>query len=117
LVDRSSAPRRIWNRTPADRVAAIVALRGARVSAAEIAELLGMALSTVSGVLKRLGMGRLGRIGLERPVRYEYTRPGELVDLDVKKLGRIEGGAGKRITGIKRNRNGPGSTAPVSSAR
>jgi transposase InsO family protein len=104
LRDRSSAPRRVWNRTPADRVQTIVALRRLRMTAAEIAELLGMALSTVSAVLKRQGLGRLGRIGLEQPVRYERTRPGELVHLDSKKLGRIEGGAGKRITGgIKRN--------------
>jgi transposase InsO family protein len=96
LLDRSSAPRRVANRTPADRIEAIVALRRLRMTAAEIAELLGMALSTVSVILKRLGMGRLGRLGLEQPVRYERSRPGELVHLDVKKLGRIEGGAGKR---------------------
>ena len=53
-----------------------------------------MPLSTVSGILTRLGLGRLGRIGLEQPVRYERSRPGELVHIDVKKLGRIEGGAG-----------------------
>ena len=81
---------------PDERVAAIVALRRLRMTAAEIAELLGMALSTVSGILKRIGMGRLGRLGLERPVRYEYSRPGELVHIDVKKLGRIVGGAGQR---------------------
>jgi transposase InsO family protein len=95
---------RVWNRTPPERVEAVVALRRLRMTAAEIAELLGMALSTVSGILTRVGMGRLGRIGLEQPVRYEYSRPGELVHIDIKKLGRIEGGAGKRITGgIKRN--------------
>jgi hypothetical protein len=49
--------------------------------------------------LKREGIGRLGRIGLERPVRYERSRPGELVHIDVKKLGRIVGGAGKRVRG------------------
>jgi transposase InsO family protein len=96
LLDRSSAPRRVWNRTPDDRVAAILALRRLRMTAAEIAETLGMALSTVSVVLKRQGMGRLGLIGLEQPVRYERLRPGELVHLDIKKLGRILGGAGKR---------------------
>src|SRR3954463_7761053 len=68
LSDRSSAPRRVWNRTPADRVEAILALRRLRFTAVEIAEALGMALSTVSGVLTRAGMGRLGRIGLEPPV-------------------------------------------------
>src|SRR5437764_4727487 len=97
LCDRSSAPRRVSNRTPADRVAVIVLLRQLRMTAAEIAETLSMPLSTVSVVLKRQGMGRLGRIGLEQPVRYERSRPGELVQIDVKKLGRIEGGAGKPV--------------------
>ncbi len=105
LYDLSSAPRRVANRTPADRVAVIVALRQLRMTAAEIAETLAMPLSTVSAVLRRRGMGRLGRIGLEQPVRYERTRPGELVHIDVKKLGRIEGGAGKRVSGSGRRHN------------
>ena len=62
-----------------------------------------MALSTVSAVLKREGMGRLGRLGLEPAVRYEHDRPGALIHIDIKKLGRIQGGAGKRITGVKTN--------------
>jgi transposase InsO family protein len=96
LVDRSSAPRRVANRTPADRVAVIVVLRQLRMTAAEIAETLAMPPSTVSLVLKRQGVGRLGRLGLEQPRRYERSRPGELVHIDVKKLGRIQRGAGKR---------------------
>ena len=48
-----------------------------------------MALSTVSGILTRIGMGRLGRLGLEPAERYERERPGELIHIDVKKLGRI----------------------------
>lgn len=96
LLDRSSAPRRVWNRSDPDRVAVIVKLRRLRMTGAEIAETLGMPLSTVSGILTRIGMGRLGRLGLEQPVRYERSRPGELVHVDVKKLGRIEGGVGKR---------------------
>src|SRR5947208_3123585 len=56
LIDRSSAPRRVANRTPSDRVAAIVALRRLRMTAAEIAELLSMPLSTVSAILTRIGM-------------------------------------------------------------
>ena len=99
LGDRSSAPHQVANQTPAERVAVIVALRRLRMTAAEIAETLAMPLSTVSAVLTRQGMGRLGRIGLEQPVRYERSRPGELVHVDVKKLGRIQGGAGKRIRG------------------
>jgi transposase InsO family protein len=106
LRDRSSAPRRVWNRTAADRVAGIVALRRLRMTATEIAETLAMPLSTVSAVLKREGMGRLGVIGLERPVRYERSRPGELVHIDVKKLGRIQGGAGKRVRdGLRQHYN------------
>jgi transposase InsO family protein len=106
LGDRSSAPHQVANRTPADRVAAIVALRRLRMTAAEIAELLVMPLSTVSAVLSRSGMGRLGRIGLEQPLRYERSRPGELVHVDVKKLGRIQGGAGKRVRdGLRKHYN------------
>lgn len=103
LLDRSSAPRRVHNRTDERRVEAIAALRRLRMTGAQIAEVLGMADQTVSGILTRIGMGRLGRIGQDEPVRYERSRPGELVHVDVKKLGRIHGGAGKRITGIKRN--------------
>jgi transposase InsO family protein len=105
LRDRSSAPRQVANRTPATRVDAIVALRRLRFTAAEIAEVLQMALSTVSGILTRLGMGRLGRLGLEQPVRYERSRPGELVHIDVKKLGRIQGGAGWRVRGGRQHYN------------
>src|SRR5579875_2783850 len=105
LRDRSSAPRRVANRTPVERVAVIVALRRLRMTAAEIAETLAMPLSTVSVVLRRNGVGKLGRIGLEPPQRYERSRPGELVHLDVKKLGRIKGGAGWRVTGPKHHYN------------
>jgi hypothetical protein len=75
------------------------------MTAAEIAETLAMPLSTVSGILTRTGMGRLGRTGLEPAVRYERSRPGELVHLDVKKLGRIVGGAGWRIRGGPKHYN------------
>ncbi len=98
LLDRSSAAKRVWNRTPADRVAAIVALRRLRFSGPEIAELLDMPSSTVSAVCKREGVGRLGRLGLEPARRYERSRPGELIHIDVKKLARIEQ-MGHRITG------------------
>jgi len=100
LWDRSSAPRRVANRTPDDRVAMIVLLRRLRMTAAEIAETLSMPLSTVSVVLRRQGMGRLSRVGLEQPRRYERSRPGELVHVDVKKLGRIRG-VGHRISGSR----------------
>jgi transposase len=99
LFDRCSAPRRVANRTAAERVEAIACLRRLRFTGAEIAELLGMALSTVSGILTRIGLGKLGRLGLEPARRYERERPGELVHVDVKKLGRIQRGAGKRVLG------------------
>jgi transposase InsO family protein len=96
LRDRSSAPRTVANRTPADRVAVIVLLRQLRMTASEIAETLAMPHSTVSAVLKRNGVGRLGRIGLEPARRYERSRPGELVHIDINKLGRFQA-AGKRV--------------------
>jgi transposase InsO family protein len=99
LVDRSSAPAVVANRTDERRIEAIAALRRLRMTAAEIAECLGMALSTISGILTKTGMGKLGRLGLEPAVRYERRRPGELIHIDVKKLGRIHQGAGHRITG------------------
>ena len=89
LLDRSSAPSSIPHRTPEERVQAIAALRRLRFTAPELAELLGMPLSTVSGILTRIGMGKLGRLGLEPARRYERERPGELIHIDVKKLGRM----------------------------
>jgi transposase InsO family protein len=102
LIDRSSAPCSCPHATPEDRVQAIAALRRLRLTGAEIAEVLSMAETTVSGILKRIGMGRLGRLGLEPERRYERSRPGELVHVDVKKLGRIDQ-AGHRAFG-----RGPG---------
>jgi transposase InsO family protein len=102
LEDRSSAPRRIPHRVAAERVEAIRALRKLRMTAAQIAELLGMALSTVSLWLKRLGLGKRSRLAPpEPPNRYERRRAGELVHIDIKKLGRILA-AGHRVTGSRR---------------
>jgi transposase InsO family protein len=103
LLDRSSAPAVIANRTDERRIEAIAALRRLRFTGPELAELLDMPLSTVSGILTRIGMGKLGRLGLQPAQRYERARPGELIHIDVKKLGRIQGGAGKRVTGVTRN--------------
>jgi transposase InsO family protein len=104
LSDRSCAPRRIPHRTPPDRVQAIEALRRLRMTAAEIAEVLTMALSTVSAVLRRIGLGKRSRLSPpEPPNRYERKRPGELVHLDIKKLGRILR-PGHRVTGRRSQR-------------
>jgi transposase InsO family protein len=98
LSERSAAPRSIPHRTPADRVEAIAALRRLRMTGAEIADCLGMARSTVSAVLLRIGLGKLSRLEPpEPPNRYERSRPGELIHIDVKKLGRILA-AGHRVT-------------------
>jgi hypothetical protein len=106
LLDHSSAPRLVANRTGERRIEAIAALRRLRFTGPEIAELLAMPVSTVSGILTRIGMGPLGRLGLEPAERYERERPGELVHIDVKKLGRIQGGAGKRVRdGLRQHYN------------
>jgi transposase InsO family protein len=101
LLDRSSAPRRVPSRLGADRLGAIEALRRLRMTASEIAEVLGMALSTVSRWLQRIGLGKRSRLEPpEPPNRYERARPGELIHVDVKKLGRIgRRGAGHRVLG------------------
>src|ERR1039457_7221865 len=109
LLDRSSAPLRVANRTEERGVEAIAALRRLRMTGAEIGEVLGMALSTVSGILTQIGMGKLGRLAMEPAQRYERQVPGELIHIDVKKLGRIHQGAGHRISG-KRGRYNPQRT-------
>ena len=99
LLDRPSVPHSCPHRTPEDRVEAIAALRRLRMTAAEIALCLGMALSTVSAVLTRIGLGKLSRLEPpEPPNRYERRRAGELLHVDVKKLGKIAG-VGHRISG------------------
>jgi transposase InsO family protein len=117
LVDRSSTPRTVGNRTDERRVEVIAALRRVRMTGAEIAECLDMALSTVSGILTRIGLGKLGRLGLEPAQRYERARPGELIHIDVKKLGRIHDGAGHRYTGHPGQRAAAGKRADAAGVR
>ena len=100
LLDRPSAPRRVANRTPESRIEAIAALRRLRMTGTQIAALLAMPEQTVSGILTRIGMGRLGRLGLQPAQRYERRRAGELVHVDIKKLGRIAR-PGHRVTGSR----------------
>lgn len=90
LLDRSSRPKRSPNRLPAERVQAIEALRRLWMTAAEIAEVLGLPLSTVSLWLRRPGLGKRSRLAPpEPPIRYERRHPGELVHVDIKRLARI----------------------------
>ncbi len=102
LEDRSSAPRRCPHRLGDDEVAMIVATRLATLHGPHrLAYALGRPRSTVYGVLRREGVSRLSFI--DRPtrtvVRYERERPGELVHVDVKKLGRIREGGGWKMLG------------------
>jgi transposase InsO family protein len=108
LLDRSSAPFTVPGRTTEDRVSAIAALRNVRLTGQDIALALGMPASTVSGILTRIGLGKLSRLEPpEPPNRYQRERPGELVHIDVKKLGRIVR-PGHRVTGSRRDRRDQG---------
>src|SRR5262245_14427262 len=101
LLDRSSRPHRSPTRLPQRRVTAIERLRRLRLTAAEIAEVLDLPLSTVSLWLKRIGLGKRSRLEpLEPPNRYERRHPGELVHVDIKQLGRIRD-IGHRISGSR----------------
>ena len=103
LQDRSSRPRR-HRGLAAEKVAAIEGLRRQRLTSPAIAAALGVPVSTVTLVLRRLGLNRLKALDpIEPVVRYERQRPGELIHIDTKKLGRIDG-IGHRITGDRRSR-------------
>jgi transposase InsO family protein/transposase-like protein len=105
LLDRSSAPKSIPHRTPDELVEVIVLLRKLRMTGAEIAFCLAMALSTVSAVLVRVGLGKLSRLEPpEPPNRYQRRHAGELLHVDVKKLGVITG-VGHRISGRRDSQN------------
>lgn len=106
LEDRSSAPGQCRHRLSADRIEAIEALRRDRLTGPQIAARLSLPRSTVGLVLRRLRLGRLRDLE-PRPavVRYERSRPGELVHVDTKKLGRFET-VGHRFAG-----RGPGRHA------
>jgi transposase InsO family protein len=103
LHDRSSAPVRCRNPVPAGRVAEIERLRRLRMTGPQIAVRLGMPGSTVGLVLRRLGLGRLSALQPKPPVvRYERERPGDMIHLDIKKLGRIVQPS-HRVTGNRRD--------------
>jgi transposase InsO family protein len=111
LLDRSSRPRRLRGPTPAETIARIEALRRRRLPGQQIAREVGVSPATVSRVLKRLGLNRLSALEPAEPARrYERENPGELIHIDIKKLGRIDG-VGHRITGDRKgqsNRRGRG---------
>ena len=103
LLDRSCRPHRQPRLTASDRTDLILQLRRLRMTGPQIARKLRMPRSTVAAVLKRAGIPRLRDLEPEQPViRYERSRPGELIHLDIKKLGRITR-VGHRITGNRRD--------------
>ncbi|MFF4934577.1 IS481 family transposase [Streptomyces griseofuscus] len=108
LVDRSSRPRTTPNRTAAATEARVCRLRQERkLGPARIGPVLGLPASTVHRILTRHGLNRLAR--LDRPTgqvirRYERDRPGELIHVDVKKLGRIPDGGGHKVLGRQASR-------------
>jgi transposase InsO family protein len=100
--DRSSAPRRCPRRLADPCIAQIERLRRERMTGPKIARQLGLAVSTVGLILRRLGLGKLKSLEPPAPViRYERSRPGEMIHLDIKKLGRFET-QGHRVTGDPR---------------
>jgi transposase InsO family protein len=102
LKDRSSRPHRLRQPTPAAIVERVEALRRQRFTGKQIAAELGISPATVSRILKRLGLNRLAALEPAEPVcRYEREHPGELIHIDIKKLGRFER-VGHRITGDRR---------------
>lgn len=104
LEDRSSRPHRHPTAIPQQWRELILELRRSRMTAAQIAQRLKMPRSTVARVLRREGLGRIKYLDPPEPiVRYEKKLPGQLLHLDVKKLGRIRG-VGHRITGDRRKR-------------
>jgi transposase InsO family protein len=104
LENRSSRPQRSSGRLPVERVATLAALRRRRMSGPAIALALSMPVSSVTNELRRLGLNKLSRLEPKPPVvRYEHSQPGEMIHLDIKKLGRIDG-VGHRITGDRSKR-------------
>ncbi|MFO1115134.1 MAG: IS481 family transposase [Rhodoblastus sp.] len=99
LQDRSSRPHRLNRPTPAPIAAQIEALRRQRWTGGQIAAETGVSAATVSRILKRLGLNRIAALEPVEPVRrYEREKPGELIHIDIKKLGRFAQ-VGHRITG------------------
>ena len=105
LADRSSRPHQVPRRTSVTTEALIVRLRQTRATAWQISAALGMPRSTVTRVLARVGLNRVTACEPLTPVqRYEWARAGDLLHVDMKRLGRIVGGLGHRIHGDRRRR-------------
>lgn len=105
LQDRSSRPHRLRQPTPPQVIERIASLRRQRMPGNEIATTVGVSASTVSRVLKRLGLSKLSVLEPAQPVRrYEREQPGEMIHLDIKKLGKFNQ-VGHRITGDRKGQS------------
>jgi transposase InsO family protein len=105
LQDRSSRPHRLYRPTPQAVVQRIAALRRERMPGKAIAAEVGVSPATVSRVLKRLGLNKLEALEPAEPVRrYEREHPGELIHIDIKKLGKFNK-IGHRITGDRKGQS------------
>jgi len=105
LQDRSSRPHRLRQPTPPEVIERIESLRRQRMPGNEIAATVGVSASTVSRVLKRLGLSKLSALEPAQPVRrYEREQPGEMIHLDIKKLGKFNQ-VGHRITGDRKGQS------------
>ena len=105
LKDRSSRPHRLYRPTPQPVIERVETLRRQRITAKTIAAELGVSPATVSRILRRLGLNRISALEPAQPIRrYEREHPGELIHIDIKKLGKIDG-IGHRITGDRRGQS------------
>jgi transposase InsO family protein len=104
LEDRSSRPKRQPNKSSEEERARMVELRKRRMTVRQIAQSVGRSVATVARVCRSAGLGRLRFLDPSAPVqRYEHAAPGDMLHIDTKRLGRIEGGPGHRITGNRRH--------------
>ena len=110
LLDRSSRPRRLRQPTPQAVIDRVIALRRQRWTGAHIAAETGVSPATVSRILTRAGLSRLKDLEPAQPARrYEHAAPGDMIHIDIKKLGRFER-VGHRITGDRTGQSTPRST-------
>ena len=105
LADRSSRPKLVHRATPPETVEQVIALRNTRIPGKEVARRLGLSPATVSRILRKVKLSRTADLDPPAPPnRYEHPKPGAMIHIDIKKLGRIDG-IGHRITGDRRRQS------------